>query len=214
MAANAIPVKGKPGTLYIPAIGKEVTQIDSREDDVYDSVGVQSGQITAGKEYKFFDVTADKNGQHSNVVKSHKILGGHELSLTRIGILVRSSTGDAGEIDVRDYKRILDNSKCDFQIGKRDIGEGPGVKFQPGYGLVGSGTDIVSNGVASGAAAPTLLVPQDVTDDDDIYGRLLFPDAAWLTAAYWGTVYAMATIITRCVVSCFWHGIIRKPLGK
>ena len=48
MAANAIPVKGKPGTLYIPAIGKEVTQIDSREDDIYDSVGVASGLVTAG----------------------------------------------------------------------------------------------------------------------------------------------------------------------
>ena len=218
MAANAIPVKGKPGTLYIPAIGKEVTQIDSREDDIYDSVGVASGLVTAGKEYKFFDATADKNGQHANFTRAHRILGGHELSLTRIGVLVRSSTGDAGAVGAADIKRIFENGKFDAQIGKRDIGEGPALKFQSGYGLSGNSSEtataIVSNGVPSGAAAPTLLVPQDVTEDDDIYSRLLFPDAAWLTAAYWGTVFAMPTIALRSVVTCFWHGIIRKPLGK
>ena len=218
MTANAIPVKGKPGTIYVPAIGKEITQIDSREDDVFDSVGFASGAITAGREYKFFDVTSDKNEQHTNVTKTHKILGGHELSLTRIGLLVRSSTGDAGALGAADVKRIYDNAAFEAQIGKRDIGEGPAIKFQSGYGVSGNSSEnataIVSNGVPSGAAAPSLLVQQDVTDDDDIYSRLFFPDAAWLTAAYWGTVYAMPTIALRGVVTCFWHGIIRKPLGR
>ena len=214
----AIPVKGKPGTMFIPAIGKEVTQIDSREDDIYDSVGLPSGSTATGTERKWFDSLSDKNKQHTNLSKSHRILGGHELSLTRIGVAVRSLTGNAAVIGINDVKRILENGACDFQIGKRDIGEGPAIKFQSGYGLAGgtveTANNVVSNGVPSAAAAPTLAVPQDVSEDDDIYGRIVFPDASWLTTALWGTAYATFTLDVRLVVTNYWHGIVRKPLGK
>ena len=194
----AIPVKGKPGTIFIPAINREVTQIDSREDDVFDSVGIGSGSVSAGAEFKFFDSTSGKGKQHANITRAHRIPGGYELSLLRIGLYVRTSTGNAGAVGIADFKRIYDNMSVDSQIGKRDIAEGPAVKFQSGYGLAGqtseTNANVISLGSPSAVAAPELKVPQDVTDDDDIFTRLSNPNAAdWLTAAYWGTVWATFT---------------------
>ena len=216
----AVPVKGKPGTIFIPAINREVTQIDSREDDVYDSIGIASGSVAAGSNFPFFDSTTGKvNTQYANIPRAHRIPSGYELSLLRIGLYLRTSSGNAGAVGVADIKRIYENGYVLARIGKREIAEGPAVKFQSGYGLAGQTSETNANVIALGSpsavAAPELKVPQDVTDDDDIFTDLKFPDAAqFLTSAYWGTVWATFSLDLRLVVTCFWHGVIRKPLGK
>jgi hypothetical protein len=214
----AIPVKGKPGTLFIPSLGKEITQVDSREDDFYDSVGSHSGSITNGTAFNFFDNFASKSKQHTNLTKPHHILGGHELTLGRIGYLPRLATGNTLLVPA-DFKKLTDCPALECKLGTRVIAEGPCFKFQSGYGLSGNtqetGQGIVSVGVASANAAPTLIVPQDVTDEDDIFGTLTFWPANWLnTTDVWALAYTAPNISVDWVVTLFFHGIIRKAMGR
>lgn len=210
----AIPTD-KAGELFIPALGKKVQQVELREDDVYDTVQI-AGAIAAGTEYEFFRDIQNKNEQHTNIPQSRRIQAGDEVAVFRIGVHVRGALGTANASTV-DIKAVLENGQLDLRFNRRIITSGPAIKFPSGYGLSGfsqetvaAGVNAVSNGVPSVAAAPTLFVPQQLKDNDDIVCKLRFPSASW-AASYTAPTVAAAPGLA---VSTFLRGVIKSPLGK
>lgn len=209
----AIPTKN-PGELYIPALGKTFQQVELREDDVYDTIQMEAGAVAAGKEYQFFRNVEDKNEQHTNIPQPRRIAAGDEVAVFRIGIHPREAQGDVLPLTL-DIKKVFGNAHLILKFNKRIITDGPAIKYPSGYGLSGSSNEVAAAGIAfhsvgvpSVAAAPTLFVPQQLKDDDDIACKLRFPDAAWVAD------YVVPTTAGDLLISMFLRGVIKSPLGK
>jgi hypothetical protein len=212
----AIPTKN-PGELFIPALGKAFQQVELREDDVYDTV--QLAGALANVEAEFFRDNQGKNEQHTNMAQSRRIQSGDEVAVFRIGVYPRLSLGTAHAL-VTDLKMVIENSHFILQFNRRLITSGPTVKYPTGYGLSGfsdgapaaptPGVSALSIGVPSVAAAPTLFVPQQLRENDDIHCKLRFPAASWATSYTAPTIAAAPGI----AVTTFLRGVIKSPLGK
>lgn len=207
-----IAVPGKnPGEVYIPALGKSFQQIELREDDIYDTIETDTGLIGLGTQYKFFLNLSNKNEQHTNLPTPRRINSGDEAAIFRIGFHPREATGNLLPV-FNDYRKVIGNGWLEVIFNRRLITNGPVVKYPSGYGMAGysdeTGATAVSVGVPSAAAAPTLFVPQQLKDDDDLKVRLVFLDAAWTTS------YTAATLGGRQTDSVFLHGVMKNPLGK
>ena len=209
-SAIAVPTKNA-GELFIPALGRTIQQIEWREDDFYDAVQAPA-TITAGTTLELFRDLAAKNLQHTNLRTQRRIPAGSELLLARVGVHLAQAFGDTLPTDA-DLIKVAHDATLSFKINDRLITEGPLFKFQSGYGMTGSttrtGTGVVTTGVPSAAAAPSLFVAQPVGDTDDLNGQIVFPDNSWL-----GGGTAMPVPSVRVVAQCFLHGIIKKPQGK
>lgn len=199
------------GTLIIPSLGKTIKLVEWREDDFVDTVQTDASP-TSGAQYEFFRDLAGKNVQHCNLKTPRKIPSGSELILTRIGLLVHQGFGNTLVTD-SDTVKLAYNASLTFKINDRLISEGIAVKYQSGYGVTGSttrtSTGMVTLGVPSAAAAPSLLVAQSVKDDDDLVSTLDFKSNGWLAGGA-----AMPTFTQGMVVSLLLHGLIKKPQGK
>jgi hypothetical protein len=218
MANNLVVPTKNPGELFIPALGKTVQQVELREDDIYDTVQV-SGAIAAGTEYEFFRDIQNKNEQHTNIPQSRRIQAGDEVAVFRIGVHPRAALG-ATQAAIVDIKQVIENGHLDLRFNRRIVTSGPAVKYPSGYGLSGfsdgnaaaptPGVAAMSVGVPSVAAAPTLFVPQQLKDNDDIICKLRFPGAAWAASYAPPSVSAAPGL----AVSVFLRGVIKSPLGK
>ncbi len=207
-----IAVPGKnPGEVYIPALGKSFQQIELREDDIYDTIETDTGSVAAGTQYKFFLNLANKNEQHTNLPTPRRINSGDEAAIFRIGLHPREASGNTLPV-FNDYRKVVGNGWLEVIFNRRLITSGPAVKYPSGYGMAGysdeTAATAVSIGVPSAAAAPTLFVPQQLKDDDDLKVRLVFLDAAWLTS------YVAPVLSGRQTISIFMHGVMKNPLGK
>ncbi len=209
----AVPTKN-PGELFIPALGKTFQQVELREDDIFDTVQLEAGAITPGTDFKFFRDVEDKDEQHTNIPQPRRIAAGDEVAVYRIGLHPREAQGSVLPVST-DIKQVFGNAHFGLKFNKRIIADGPAVKFPSGYGLSGSsneapgaGQSYNSVGVPSVAAAPTLFVPQQLKDNDDIGAALTFPAAGWVSG------YANPTTTADLLVSCFLRGVIKSPLGK
>ncbi len=220
MATNQIAVPGsKPGEIFIPALGKSFQQVELREDDVYDSVAQVAGAIAAGTELEVFRDIQNKNEQHTNIPQSRRIQAGDEVAVFRVGIHPREAHGNTVPSLV-DLKKVFGNSQLLLQFNRRLITSGPTIKYPSGYGVSGSsngvaaaGLETFSVGVPSVAAAPTLFVPQQLRDNDDIICKIRYPDAQWLAVAQGGT-YTGPTLAGAICLTVFLRGVIKAPLGK
>lgn len=202
----AIPGK-EPGEVIIPALGRSFKQIELREDDIYDTVQRASGSVSAGTELVMFRDLTDKNAQHTSLKASRRIPAGDEAAVFRVGVHVRQYLGNDGPT-TPDLLKLYENGILELKFNRRQVTEGPLLKYQSGYGFAGNATGTASNGVPAATAAPTLFVPQQLKDDDDINGKLIFPDAAWITS------YTAPTLAARNIISVFLHAVIKSPLGK
>lgn len=212
MAGSNIAVPGKePGEVFIPALGKSFRQVELREDDVLDTIMVASGSISAGTEYVVFRDIDNKNEQHVSLGSQKRIPSGDEVAVFRVGVHPREAHGNTLPI-FSDYRKIIGNAQLELKFNRRVITSGPIVKFSSGYGVGGfsgeSSATAVSIGVPSAAGAPTLFVPQQLKDNDDLNGKIRFPDAAWITS------YAVPVMTGAVGVSVFLHGVMKAPLGK
>ena len=211
----AVPTD-KAGELFIPALGKKFQQVELREDDVYDTVRIPKAAIAAGSEYILFRDVQGKEEQHANLAQSRRIASGDEVAVFRIGLHVRGNIGNVHAASL-DVKQVLENGQLYVQFNKRIITAGPAIKYPTGYGISGfsneaaaAGIAALSVGVPSVAAAPTLFVPQQLKDNDDIIAKLRFPDASG-----WFTGYVVPTLtVNDLAVTCFMRGVIKSPLGK
>lgn len=211
----AIPTD-KAGELYIPALGKKFMQVELREDDVFDTVQLPTGAVAKGAEFEFFRDIQNKNEQHTNIPQSRRIQAGDEVAVFRIGLYPRNRTG-ATAVVMGDILQVVDNAHFILKFNRRIVTDGPALKYPTGYGVTGvsntvaaAGQEALSLGVPSVAAAPTLFVPQQLRDNDDIICKLRFPDASWITG-YDAPTLASTDGLT---VSAFLRGVIKSPLGK
>jgi hypothetical protein len=209
----AIPTKN-PGELLIPALGRTFQQVELREDDVFDTVQLESGAIAAGTELEWFRNVEDKNEQHTNIPQPRRIASGDEVAVFRIGVHPREAQGDILPTTL-DVKKVFGNAHVLVKFNKRIITDGPAIKYPSGYGLSGSSNEVAAAGIAfhsvgvpSAAASPTLFVPQQLKDNDDITAKLRFPAAAWVAG------YTVPTTANDLLVSIFLRGVIKSPLGK
>lgn len=210
----AVPTKN-PGEVFIPALGRSFQQVELREDDVYDTIAVLAGAQAAGTEYIFFRDIANKYENDTNLPQSRRINAGDEVAVFRVGLHPRESVGNTLPA-FADYRKIFSTASLEVKFNRRVITEGPAIKYPTGYGLGGfsdeTGATAVSVGVPSSAAAPTLFVPQQLKDNDDLNGRLRFPDgSAWLSSTI---TYTAPTLAGAVRVSLFLHGVMKAPLGK
>ncbi len=215
----AVPT-AKAGELYIPALGKTIQQVELREDDVYDTIQIAGAAIAAGTEFVLFRDIQNKNEQHCNLPQSGRIAAGDEVAVFRVGVHPREAAGNTPGVFL-DYRKMVAAAQLDLRFNRRIITSGPVVKYPSGYGMAGfsnevgssangglPGSRIATIGVPSVAAAPTLFVPQQLRDNDDIVCKLRFPDASWVTG------YAVPTTSAIQLVSVFLRGVIKSPLGK
>lgn len=212
MAQSNIAIPGKnPGEVHIPALGKTFKQVELREDDVYDTIETGTGSINTGTEYEWFKNLDNKNEQHNNLPSPRQIQSGDEVAVFRIGVHPREASGNTLPV-FNDYRKIIGNAHVEVKFNRRLITSGPAVKYPSGLGIAGfsdeTGATAVSVGVPSAAAAPVLFVPQQLKDDDNIYAKLRFPDASWLTS------YTAPSLAGRVTVSMFLRGVMKAPLGK
>ncbi len=210
--AVAVPTSN-PGELYIPALGQYIQQVELREDDVFDTIQLVAGAINAGTKQQFFQNLQDKNEQHTNMPQPRRIAAGDEVAVYRIGLQTRDAAGNVTPAP-GDVRKVFGNARLQVKFNKRVIADGPAIKYPSGYGLSGSldasaaADGVLSNGVPSVAASPTLFVPQQLTTADDIYAILDFPDAAWVTG------YAVPTTTALMLLTLYLRGVIKSPLGK
>lgn len=217
--ANPVAVPGKEaGEVYIPALGKSFKQVELREDDIFDSTCLPTGSVGTGTELVFFRDITGKNRQHTSLNTPRRIQAGDEAAIFRVGVEPMLALGNVLPA-YADYRKVIAAGHMEMLFNRRTITIGPLVKYPSGYGLGGysqeSGATAVSIGVPSAAASPTLFVPQQLKDDDDINCSIFFKDAAgWLVTANLGTAYVAPVLTGPVGLRLFLHGVLKNPLGK
>lgn len=210
MAQIAIPGKN-PGELVIPALGRTIKMVEWREDGFYDSVQAASAP-TAGSSLEFFRDLSNKNLQFTNLRTARRIPAGSEFIMARVGVIIAQAYANVVPTD-DDLIKLAYAASLTFKINDRLITEGPAVNYQSGIGMSGTttrnATGVVTTGVPSAAAAPSLMVAQPVADDDDLVATLDFKDNAWLSGGS-----SMPVFVAKPVVTLRLAGFIKKPQGK
>lgn len=216
-----IKATGEAGVYEIEGIGQRIRLVEYKVGGVKDSVvlagtaAVFPYTITAGKRmYLFRDVTG-KNKQFNTLENNAGKLPAHtDLIINRVGVHVGQASGNSLPTDA-DIIKVSHAGVLEVFVNKdRQIAEGSLYEFPTGFGITGSttrnATGVVTNGVASSAAAPQLLVAQPVTPEDSISGFIEFPDnTGVLEAAYEGAI-----ISARMVFTCHLDGLIKRPQGR
>lgn len=206
----AIPIKDKPGHLFIPSLNQTISQNELKQDDLYDTVEFVSGSQAAGTEQTLFDNRTNKKLQHTNLKRDNQIGSHQELAILRVGASVTQALGNT-VVSGQDIKKAAWGAYLQLEVNERRVAEGPLAKFGSGYGAAGSTSEndesVVTIGVASVAASPLLLVPQPVNDNDQLTGKVVFGGRGWVTNA------AQPSLATDLGVSIFLHGVFKIPVG-
>jgi len=199
------------GVFMLPN-GEKVQLLKYREDDFYDTGFKAAGAITAGSKVELFKNQTGKGLQHTNLTTPRRITSDTEMIINRIGVLPAQAFGNelakGGDIVKCAYAGVLT-----FKIGReRIVSEGPLVKYPTGLGVTGSTTESESSylsvGVPSSAATPSLLVPQKITDKDDIFFDINFPDIESSFSATANLPTLEATLAWMGML----HGLITDPM--
>ena len=232
------PIPGQPG-LFRDAEGADPNQIinirDFREGDKYDTIAIQTGPITLGTTFTFFqNLQGKNNGPQGNIDTNlrtqSKLSAGESMILDRIGLYIRNSTGVSFPAP-QDFKTIVDNAYYRLNVNGLLQDEGPAIKFPSGYGLYGntqeSGQGIVSIGVPATASAARLVKKQLLNQNHEIEGTLTFPQRQWLTQGSPPIFSALAITpvinvtaqtdppqSAAVLVTNFLHGLLRVAVSK
>lgn len=210
--ADIVQATGNAGELNIPSLGKTIRLVEWREDSFFDTVQLDALSPAAGSSLEFFRDLSNKNLQHTNLKTARRIPAGSEFILTRIGVIPNQALADSLPTDA-DIIKLAYAASLTFKINDRLISEGPVYKYQSGFGVTGSttrnSTGIATIGVPSAAAAPSLLVAQNVKDDDDLVATLDHKNNSWINGGS-----TMPTYSVRMGVTLDLHGLIKKPQGK
>lgn len=214
MAAPIRPVRGKAGVFQVTGTNKLLRLVEWREDNVYDTVNIQSGttSTTAGTELEFFDAISNKKKRDTNTTKQHALPAGWELIVMKLGVYTHITTGNT-EATGADLKKVYENAALVAQINDTVIADGWALGYQVGIGLYGSdgasGAAVIAPGTPSIGAAPTLLVPQEINSDHDIRAKLRFDGFAWAT-----TVFAQPSLSVGLTAKFIFRGYLKRPLSK
>lgn len=212
--ANPRPLPGQPGVFEDPDTGEKFAIKRARDDDVYDTVLVPDGAVTAGDEFLFFRDLQNKRRIDANIQTPGKLAAGEKLLLDNIGLEINLATGETFP-NPSDVKRIAYNALYEFRLSGELIARGPVYKYPSGYGLAGqtqeAGQGIVSIGVASTAARAGLARKHLITGDrHEIEGRLVFEQRQWLAPDI-AAAQQLPTLDNNVTVKNMLHGLRSEP---
>lgn len=214
--ASAIPVPEQPGRIYIQATGAVVQQDQVYEGSYYDTnefISFAVGQI----KYPFRD-QSNKDLQFTNLTQTKRIPSYAKLKLQRVGVHVRQWDITARP-SPEDVVCIYEMASIRLVLGSTNlIAEGPLLKFASGLGLTGVSTannfSVLSNGVASQAAAPRLREESDLSDKVDLNCQIVIgSNAAW-SATTQPTIVGNLAGQASILVTTELQGVITRPLGS
>ena len=194
-----------PGHVIIPALNQSVQLSKVREGVFYDTVEQASGAFAAGTELVLFRDFTNKNQQHTNISKNGKLPANNEMAMSRTGVSVLQAQGNT----VAAYA-VSQN----FSINDRTVVDGqPLFTLPTGYGVAGmttrNATGIVTIGLPSPNAAPTLFRAQPIFDKDDLKSSLYAKNNAWVTGGS-----AMPTLTNATYYTHFLFGLIKSPVAN
>lgn len=207
-------VKGKPGIFRMrmpQGTTKIVKLVEWREDYVYDTVDFLVGVQALGAQVIFFQNVQNKQRVDCNITTPRKLQAGAEMVLNQIGVMpCHNAVHSAANVAAIDTAWAIERLHYNLQINGISVAQGPVHNFPPGLGVTGSALagGVLTNGVASPAAVPRLLVPQTITEKDNtIEGFLTHDTAAWAT-------YVTATLTQSLAVRNVLRGYMTSAVGK
>ena len=177
---SLVQVQGAPGIMEDEQ-GKRYRIVDAQPRVLFDTVVVTTGLQTANAEYLFFQNTANKKGQHTNMGNQKRIPAGRFFELHRVGINVHPTVDGNTEVTAADMKKAIDTAYFEFQVNSIEIAKGPVIHYPSGYGASGldGDTGVLNNGVPSQAAQTGLSAPTIIPDQVALNGKIVFFDATW-----------------------------------
>jgi hypothetical protein len=226
--ANMKQIPGKPGEFRVTTAegSKTVKLVEWREDYVYDTIEVAAGAAALGQQYLFFVSTTGPAGApklkcDTNIRTARRLSSGQEMILNQIGVGVQHNRWTAGiatsEVSNVDACWAIERLHYILEINQITMAEGPVGAFPPGWGCVGvadlgvgAGAGFVNNGVASPAAVPRLLVPQNIYSENDISGTLTHHAAGWTVTGYTAPAIGIGGMSIKNTL----RGYIKTAVGK
>lgn len=202
-----------PGNVIIPALGQSVQLSKTREGAFYDTVEQASGAVTANAELVLFRDFANKNQHHMNVSKNGKLPANNEMAMSRTGVYVLQAQGNTMATD-DDIIKVTHDASLRFHINDRLVIDGQPLYTLPsGYGIAGmttrNATGIVTVGIPSQTAVPTLFRAQPLFDKDDIKSFIDFKNNIWVTGGS-----AMPTLTNAVYFTHYLFGLIKTPVAN
>lgn len=217
MAANGLKqVKGKPGLFSIrTAKGEQYMKlVEWTESQVYDTIQIAAALLTGGQEWQYFQNLQNKLKVDCNLATPRRLTSGTEMILNQIGIMPGHNYSNFTESAPIDFAAACERLHYQLRLNNTLIVQGPVHCFPSGFGVVGSTTvattGYLTNGVASPAAVPRLLVPQNVTADNDISATLTHSAAPWIV----GAGYTAPTFGQPMFIKNTLRGYIKTSVGK
>ena len=212
-------ITGKPGLFKISGQGQRpdelVKLVDWTEDQVYDTVeypGDGINPLPLGDQRQFFQNLNQKQLADTNLTTPRRLPAGTELVLNQIGVLICTGRWNNTQMSSIDFAALCERVHFEFRVNNMTISEGPVSCYPPGQGVTGQTNvgAIRSNGVASPAAIPKLLVPQHLSETNDLQGILTHSAAAWTLGGYTAPTFAAGGALLRCTL----RGYIKRAVGK
>jgi hypothetical protein len=173
----------EPGVFYDDVLNKFIKIVEWSSGDRYDTVVTASGAITAGTSKNFFRTLTDKEKLDGNFPSPRRLLSnGEEMIMERVGVYIPSAVGNTVSLG-RDIKKAAENFYLTVKLDRKEIVDGPAIRFPTGYGLAGNTAEndaaVVSVGVPSVLAAPKLSRPHELNMDSDIDATGTWFDHVW-----------------------------------
>lgn len=212
--------RGEPGMFTVrepDGQTRQVKLVDWTEGWRYDTVEiVQASTPTNGQEYHFFRDITGKEKTDTNFTSQHRLPAGESMIVNNVGVyphINKVTNVSALPLEIR---WAMERLYLLMEVNGYTVVKGPAICFPSGLGVTGS-TEVANetfatNGVASLAAVPRLLVPIELTHKMDIEAKLIHHTASWITGA---APYAAPTIATSSMLlKLFLRGFIKKLVGR
>jgi len=224
--STLVQIPNQPGKFAIPGLGKQIDIVEWNEQDIYDTVVYPAGlQLSAAAQVNFFTQVNGKARIQTNLTTNSKVPARHSAIVLKAGVFVQPKWGTAVP-ELADQMAVYQEGSWDLLKNRKvQIEETHMWGAATGYGFVAYGVDFAapavtvapgSNGVASPAAIPPLLVPFELSSDDDFEGHIFMRSPAGLTAV--GGVAAPAftshTLAQDTPVMFVLHGFLRAPATR
>lgn len=211
------PIKGRPGKFLETGTGQVIDISDYREDDKYDTVAIAAGAVAAGTEFILFRDVANKRDIDTNFSQQSRLSAGEEMIIDRVGLTVRSATGNLLP-SPSDIKKLAEDAFYRVEVNRLLLIEGPAIKFPSGYGLYGNTVEnnqgVVSIGVPATASAARLIKTQLITAQHEVQGFLRFENRDWAAVEVPIVADRMPNFSQPIFVTGWLHGLIKTASTK
>jgi len=212
-----------PGQLQIRLPNGQTLLIENqnvRDGILYDTVEINNGAMSEGKQYNLFRDITDKDAIDTNITTSRRLATGEKMKVLSVGVYIPNMNGNKVTSSL-DFLRILENGFLEVKINKLLVAEGPLWAFPCGFGVAGSlGLEgaatapavatlagVLSNGVPATKMQYFLRMPQDIYATHDIDAKITFFGRDWLSSAGYSSD-EMPTIAGYPLVKVVLGGII------